>query len=655
MKLGYKAKLDGQDFEGLFDEQTQAQLLPGISLSLVTATDSSTGVSRRRLEVHNQTNTPVAVQQAHIRYLLPTPFTHLEYFTSDWGSEYSPVGLDVTYPVTIGTWHGRSSKGCATYFTAGWKNIFGAETCVLGISVGWSGNWQADIRRLENANSVTVGLALNNPSSEGLEGDPFYTMVAPGETFENIDIFDCYRPDYDTEALSFSFRSYYKNNIRLLAQGSAPVPVCYNHWWPYEDKWINEDVFLANAKLAAQIGCTNTMLDAGWFGPSEIPDPAIGMPWFLKRGDWDMVNKALFPAGIAELSRHVKVEAGLPFGIWCEIEAVGSEANLKKLRPELIARRSGRVLDYVCMGNPATVAWALEIFERLIEEYGARWIKIDFNLDPVSCDCEEHGHGKGDGLYAHYRGLYTFMDEVRRRWPYVVLENCSSGGLRIDYGIMQHCHYCFLSDPDFTRHHLQCFWGVTSHIHPSACYHFTQSEIVGEHNVRFDAEGQAHIVLQPITENTSMIELDYMTRAAMTGVLGFSLKLVDMPPKALARLAEHVAFYKSYSREYLLEGDMYRLAGPTRSIPGQGNEWSAFQLCSSGNKHIVFVFNSEGRQAQQTIRLKGLVPGCEYAITSQNTGETTRANGEELMQAGLLCTSAEPLWSEVYSISPSQS
>lgn len=650
MKLGYQVVLNGQNYEGLFDSTGIVCPVEGVQLVLASEPDNQTGVTRRRLEVHNNTCFTVEVQQANIRYILPIPFAHLSYFTSDWGSEYSPVELDVTYPVTIGTWHGRSSKGCSTYFTTGWKDIFGRETCVLGVSVGWSGNWQANIRRLQNANSVTVGLAAQNPAGEGLDGTSFCTIVKPGRIFENIAIFDCFRNDYDTEALSFSFRTYYKNHIRLRAEGIPAMPVCYNHWWPYEDKWINEDIFLQNAKVAAQIGCTNTLLDAGWFGPSEIPNPEISMPWFLKRGDWHMVNKTLFPAGIAELSRRVKVEAGLPFGIWCEIEAVGSEAQLLHERPELIARQNGKMLDYVCMGNPASVAWALNIFTTLIEEYGARWIKIDFNLDPLSCDCEAHSHGRDDGLYAHYKGLYQFMDEVRRRWPYVVLENCSSGGLRIDYGIMQHCHYCFLSDPDFTAHHLQCFWGVTSHIHPSACYHFTQSEIVGEHNMRFDENGKSHIVLRPLTEEPSPAAADYIVRAAMTGLLGFSLKLIDMPPHLLERLKKHIAYYQSYAEEYLLQGDMYRLAGPTRSIRGQGREWCAFQLCAAADKHLAFIFKSEGTCMCETIRIKGLNPDKTYTVTSQNTGEAFTATGKCLMQHGVTLTATEICWSDILDI-----
>ena len=40
--------------------------------------------------------------------------------------------------------------------------------------------------------------------------------------------------------------------------------------------------------------------------------------------------------------------------------------------------------------------------------------------------------GKGDGLYAHYLGYYQLLDEIHRKYPDVVIENCASGGLRMD-------------------------------------------------------------------------------------------------------------------------------------------------------------------------------------------------------------------------------
>ena len=73
------------------------------------------------------------------------------------------------------------------------------------------------------------------------------------------------------------------------------------------------------------------------------------------------------------------------------------------------------------------------LFETMVAKTGCTWIKLDFNLDPkAGCNRTDHDHGEGDGLYAHYRGLYAVLDAFRTAHPEVIVEACSAGGLRID-------------------------------------------------------------------------------------------------------------------------------------------------------------------------------------------------------------------------------
>ena len=76
----------------------------------------------------------------------------------------------------------------------------------------------------------------------------------------------------------------------------------------------------------------------------------------------------------------------------------------------MIAQRDGASLGYMCMGNHETVEWAFNVIETLISEYGADWLKFDFNLDPgAGCNRTDHGHGEGDGLYEHYMGYFLIF------------------------------------------------------------------------------------------------------------------------------------------------------------------------------------------------------------------------------------------------------
>ena len=126
-------------------------------------------------------------------------------------------------------------------------------------------------------------------------------------------------------------------------------------------------------------------------------------------------------------------------------------------------------LGYVCLGSDAGRAHARQLLETLVAKTHCEWIKIDFNLDPkAGCSCTDHGHGAGDGLYAHYRGLYALYDDFRSAHPEVIVEACASGGLRVDAGLLRHVHCAFLSDPDWVPHHLATVHGNSYLLPPAA-------------------------------------------------------------------------------------------------------------------------------------------------------------------------------------------
>ncbi len=243
---------------------------------------------------------------------------------------------------------------------------------------------------------------------------------------------------------------------------------------------MTEEVIAANARVAAELGIRVVTVDAGWFGA-----PDAGSDWQEQRGDWDRVNTARFPSGLAALGRSVRA-AGAEPGIWIEAEAVAGP-RLRQQRPEALARADGRrrdpsyrvttvsldeddpgFLGYVCLGSEAGRDHVRSALRDVVAAVGARWVKLDFNIDPDGgCKRTDHGHGRGDGLLRHYQGLYAVLREFRETHPEVILEACASGGLRLDLGLAREVHGFFLSDPDYTEHHLQVLHGA-AHLLPSS-------------------------------------------------------------------------------------------------------------------------------------------------------------------------------------------
>lgn len=527
-------------------------------------------------------------------------------FTSNWGSEFEPVRVPVASMPVIESRSGRSSKGNVPWFA-----LFRPDGTILSAAVAWSGNW---VFRFETGENGEIAL------SGGLHDWEFTRELAPGMSIESPPVALVPGEAHDLNTVSVRYarvgrRHWYPQNAR-----ARQLPVEWNHWWPYEDSAINEQVFRANVEAAAKLGIEVCTLDAGWFGPT---DP--GTHWYDFRGDWAEVNAVRFPSGIRALSDYVH-QHGMAFGLWCEIEALGQSARLAERHPEFAATRTGERLGYVCFGNPAVQEWAFELLSGLIEQYNLDWIKFDFNLDPAAgCARTDHGHGAGDGLFAHYSGYYRTLERLRERFPEITLENCSSGGLRIDLGIMRRTTPTFLSDPDWPEHGLQLIWGASMVLAPSAWLHWGYSEwINGYRPQQFNPRDPA---LQPR-------QLDYYARIGMLGNFGLSQKLPELPAWVADRYAAHIALYRETVRRFVRDADFYRLTAQPRREGG--SRWAAFQYVrEAGAEHLLAVFRLPSGEPARTLRLYTIDPERTYTLTWLQTDRHEQRRGAHLLEHGL--------------------
>jgi alpha-galactosidase len=578
-----------------------------IRLKIRRITDPSLAVHCLTTELTNTTAVPILLRRLDVGADFPVPQADLHYYTSEWGSEFTPLTQHLTSPFSISATSGRSSKGFIP-----WVGLE-APGRAWGMALGWSGSWLCEAE--PDPFTGTIHLTM------GIAGESFATTIEPGTTYTSAPV---YLAEGSTdEAASLALRRYFRKHLSLLRNGGIPeIPLEFNGWWPYEDRYISETVFLDNARLAKDLGCRYAVMDAGWFGKNDETQN-----WYDKRGDWSVVNDRDFPSGIRSLCDKTK-EIGLLPGLWCEIEAVGFRANLLDEHPDIIARRDGRSLGYVCLGSEEGYEWALSVIDTILGTYGARWIKFDYNLDPApGCNQIGHGHAHGadDGLLAHYRNYYRLLDTVHQRYPDVVLENCSSGGLRLDIAMMSHTHWTHLSDPDYTELHLQCFWGALSYLHQSACLHFSWSQVLGGHNLG---------ITQPITEDMPAARFDWIIRAVLMGIPGFSYRLPELPAWCMARLKEHCSFYAHIHHDYIRNGDIHRLTGQP-VMGGKGERFPVFALCSAQQEAIVFAFRLDGAPLRKHVKLLGLDADAVYEIDRFDRKTHTTATGDSLMEDGI--------------------
>ncbi|WP_225446581.1 alpha-galactosidase [Paenibacillus rhizovicinus] len=541
------------------------------------------------------------------------------YYESAWGREYTPVTVEVTGRLRIENRKGRSSADVHPLIL-----VHGRSGAVYAYAVAWSGNWMLEIEPSDSDCAFTV--------RGGLASASFAKKLSAGETWTTPKVMGASSKTGSLNEISAKFHAWYETVTPRNAL-SDQMPVEWNHWWAYEDKWINEDVFLRNADLAAEIGVEVCTLDAGWFGSDDADEH-----WFDVRGDWHKVNRTRFPKGIRYLADYVHGK-GMKFGLWCEIEGLGAKADLCGTHPQFVAKRDGAFLGYVCLGGEEAQRWAFATLAGMIEDYDCDWIKIDFNLDPgEGCNCGDHGHGAHDGLYAHYEGLYRVLEQIRERYPEIVLENCSSGGLRTDLGIIRQMHVNFLSDPDYSEHQLQAFWAASLVLPPQRCLHWAWSNTCGDGFPGMDFG----------SPELSESAFKFHMRTAMLHTTGYSHPLPRYDGHTLADMRAQIAFYKAHAREWIRGSTLYRLT-PQAVRGGQGAGWNAYSFVKPAGEGTacLFVFRLEHGEASARIRLEGLEADRHYAVEDVDTGAVFVQTGAELMSEGLFFDDMQPVESRV--------
>lgn len=537
-------------------------------------------------------------------------------YTSKWGEEFEPDPFVLTGPVELEVRTGRSALGRDP-----WLGLEAPNGHALVVTPSWSGNWHIGIEAGPSGYRIASGISPWK----------FYHDLAPGTSFEAPAVLIAAGASQDLASLALT-----RGVASLIPRSAASeaIPVEWNHWWPYEDKEIDEATFLANVEIGAALGFEVSTLDAGWFGVSDSDTF-----WWDIRGDFAEENRARFPRGLQVLADETRVR-GQKFGIWMEIEAVGLKARLRRERPEIMARRDDDppeapldagepgFLGYVCLGSDAGRDHVAKGLEALHDKTRFEWIKVDFNLDPkAGCTCPDHDHGAGDGLYAHYRGLYALLDEFRHKHPDVIVEACASGGLRLDTGLVQHVHCAFLSDPDWPTHHFEVLHGVSRMLPAASVLHWPFSEW------RTNNPNQTFRVTDPeLTDD----RFDAVVRGGFPHRFGLSWRLPSLTVHQQDRLKRHIRLYKDVVRAFVRAGDLQRLTGtPLRS--GGGERAPGFQL-SLNDRHLLFGFALPGADASFSLKPVGLLPDRMYRLTNlsfEASGEVPARLGWEWLSGGI--------------------
>ena len=122
----------------------------------------------------------------------------------------------------------------------------------------------------------------------------------------------------------------------------------------------------------------------------------------------------------------------------------------------MLLRRFGSVIDtdnrrFLDMRREEAHRYLEERVIGLLKRCGFTYIKVDYN-DCIGIGCDDPD-SPGEGLRKNMMGTLRFFRRMREAIPDLVIENCSSGGLRMDYAMLSRYSIQSTSDVEDYRYY----------------------------------------------------------------------------------------------------------------------------------------------------------------------------------------------------------
>ncbi|HEY8914742.1 alpha-galactosidase [Lacisediminihabitans sp.] len=199
---------------------------------------------------------------------------------------------------------------------------------------------------------------------------------------------------------------------------------------------------------AADAGAEVFCIDAGWYDD--------GGDWWDSVGEWKP-STTRFPGGLHEVVERI-IERGMTPGLWLEPEVVGLRSPVAASFPDsaFLMRNGQRLVEHgrfhLDFRSAEVIAHLDEVVDRLVNEFRVGFFKLDYNINPGP-GTDYQSDSVGDGLLEHNRAHLGWIDSVLDRHPTLILENCGSGAMRMDFAMLSRMQLQSTSDQqDFLKY-----------------------------------------------------------------------------------------------------------------------------------------------------------------------------------------------------------
>ncbi|MBQ3529350.1 MAG: alpha-galactosidase [Oscillospiraceae bacterium] len=319
---------------------------------------------------------------------------------------------------------GRSSEGMMPFFdvTANGEGYIAA--------IGWTGDWKAEFSKASDGIRMKSGLKETNFYLKAGEKIRTSSTLIMGYT--------------ELEDKHNKFRKLIKNHFSHRSNTGATrdgLMAC-ELWGGLKSE---EMIKRINELKAHDIKFEDVWIDAGWYGQCTKCDDAFSGDWGEHTGEWE-VNKRVHPNDLIDV-RDAAKNAGMNLMLWFEPERAIKGTPITKEHPDWFLKLpncKSLILNY---GNSEAVDYVYNLLSHYVSELELSCYRQDFNSELTSyfkANDEENRCGISE--IKHITGMYHLWDRLLQKYPYLIIDNCSSGGRRIDIETLKRSIPFFRSD-----------------------------------------------------------------------------------------------------------------------------------------------------------------------------------------------------------------
>lgn len=495
--------------------------------------------------------------------------------------------------ISLESFGGRSSDGVMPFFNIAHGDDKPDQRGGMIMAIGWSGNWRASFSRQPDGSlRVQAGLQQTRfqvPSGESLKLPTVLLMSYQGKAIDGQNKF------------RRLMLSHYCPDDRPPLQ-LMPVAASVHGMLAFNATNHSNLLELSDHIAGLKLPLDTFWLDAGW--------NAGGFPAGQGNPDPDPDR---FPSGLRELGAAV-ARSQLQFLLWFEPERAMRGSWLAQHHSDWLLRPSNTpdTLRYMendgffmlDLGNPTARQWAIDTVSRQISDYQVKIYRQDFNAYPSFF---WHTNKSPDEACLHelryINGLYEFLDALRQRHPGLIIDNCASGGRRIDIEMMRRS---------------VCLWRSDS-CWDSASYPRNVQAMTHGLSLWLPLHGLGSVATDPVS-----------LRSGMGACSSFAINFRD--PQAVSNLRAHLQKY--LAARHLFLADFYPLT--PWSVDTTSTLGYQFHDPATGSGLVQSFSSPSNSQQQLALQLQGLHPETRYEIHNWDEPEKAIiATGAELASAGL--------------------